>query len=169
MNIRPFTFYFPDLIKIKEEYGSGALLSMNKLLSSSAYELNDGIFLGRFGVKHSHATIVDAVVQESRLNRTLDSDILGQVADNISPLAEVQRIGSRGDIIVNNYRVAHEGLFNRIKQWPARRVNNALDIIEQLDIYTTVEKRREKTPLNGMQMLEKLKTFEFTASTNDKP
>ena len=54
MNIRPFTFYFSDLIKIKEEYGSGALPSMNKLLSSSAYELNDGIFLA--GLESNTAT-----------------------------------------------------------------------------------------------------------------
>jgi len=46
---------------------------------------------------------------------------------------------------------------------------NALDIIEQLDIYTTVEKRREKPSLNSMQMLEKLKTFEKPAITNDVP
>lgn len=46
---------------------------------------------------------------------------------------------------------------------------NALDIIEQLDIYTTVEKRREKPSLNGIQMLEKLKTFESPTTTQDMP
>ncbi len=44
---------------------------------------------------------------------------------------------------------------------------NALDLIEQLDIYTTVEKRREKPSLNGIQMLEKLKALESPVTTND--
>lgn len=46
---------------------------------------------------------------------------------------------------------------------------NALDIIEQLDIYNTVEKRREKPSLNGLQMLDKLRTMENPVTSHDMP
>ncbi|MDA8212041.1 MAG: type II toxin-antitoxin system Phd/YefM family antitoxin [Clostridia bacterium] len=45
----------------------------------------------------------------------------------------------------------------------------AFDLIEQLDIYETIEKRREKSSLNGKQMLELLGKSEeaATAQAND--
>ncbi len=45
----------------------------------------------------------------------------------------------------------------------------AFDLIEQLDIYETIEKRRKKSSLNGKQMLELLGKFEeaATAQAND--
>ncbi len=46
---------------------------------------------------------------------------------------------------------------------------NALDMIEQLDIYDTVKKRRENPSLNGSQMIEKLRAYEHRQTNHDIP
>lgn len=43
----------------------------------------------------------------------------------------------------------------------------AYDLIEQLDIFNTINKRRKKPSLNGKQMLEMLGTFQEAATTHD--
>ncbi len=43
----------------------------------------------------------------------------------------------------------------------------AYDLIEHLDIYETIQKRRGKPPLSGQQMIKLLGTYEEAAYTQD--
>ena len=48
-----------------------------------------------------------------------------------------------------------------------QKLVEAYDLLEQLDIYETIESRRKQPSLNGKQMIKLLGTIEETALTQD--
>ena len=80
---------------------------------------------------------------------------LGEITEKVSELDVLVLKNNKPEFII----IAPEKYENLIE---------AFNLIEQMDIYETIEKRRKKPSLNGKQMIQMLGTFEEAATAQDK-